>query len=73
MADQTLDCIGLSCPMPIVKISRAVKQLTTGQTLEIEASDRAFEADIRAWSAKTGNPIVSFTGGDTQCATIQKA
>jgi len=44
----TLDCRGLNCPMPIVKISRAMKGLVPGDMLTVMASDPSFGADIEA-------------------------
>lgn len=70
MADQVLDCKGMNCPMPIVAITKAVKSITSGQTLEVHATDLAFKMDIEAWSRRTGNPILSFTEGDVLCAVI---
>lgn len=61
MADITLDCKQLNCPMPIVKIAKAIRTMDTGQTLEVTATDPAFQADIEAWSRKTGNKILSFS------------
>lgn len=60
MSDVKLDCSGLSCPMPIVKLSKAMKDLQPGGVLEVTATDRAFKADIMAWSKKTGNPVENF-------------
>ena len=50
-ADQLLDCSGLVCPMPIVKLSKAVKTMEDGQTIEVLADDPAFERDVTAWVA----------------------
>ncbi len=61
MADQTLDCKGLVCPMPIVKITKKTKEMSSGQTLEVLANDRAFEPDIKAWCKRTGNTLDSVT------------
>ncbi|MGO9179085.1 MAG: sulfurtransferase TusA family protein, partial [Candidatus Limnocylindrales bacterium] len=36
---QRVDAKGLSCPMPIVKTAQAMKTLTTGQLLEVLATD----------------------------------
>lgn len=71
---EKLDCKGLMCPMPIVKLSKAVKSLAAGDTLEVTADDPAFEADVRAWCDKMKNPLKSLTkqGGAT-VAVIQKA
>ncbi|HHE39070.1 MAG TPA: hypothetical protein ENL20_10945, partial [Candidatus Cloacimonetes bacterium] len=33
--DQTLDCKGLSCPMPIIKLAKAVKKMNSGEVLEM--------------------------------------
>jgi TusA-related sulfurtransferase len=59
--------------MPIVKISKAVKVLSPGETLEVTADDPAFESDVRAWCDKTNHPLESLTrqGGDVT-ALIRK-
>src|SRR5688500_1769546 len=36
---QTLDVRGQSCPLPVVRASQAIKGLSTGQTLEVLATD----------------------------------
>ncbi|MBN1983959.1 MAG: sulfurtransferase TusA family protein [Chitinivibrionales bacterium] len=72
MADKTLDCSGLSCPMPIIKVSQAIKEITSGQTLEITASDSAFEPDITAWAKKTGNSIVSIDKHEAKIVAVIK-
>ncbi|MDD9945747.1 MAG: sulfurtransferase TusA family protein [Myxococcales bacterium] len=73
MATQQLDCKGLNCPMPIVKISKAIKKIGAGDRLEVEASDPAFQADVEAWSKKTGHALVEFTDGEVKRAVIEKA
>lgn len=72
MADQTLDCKGMMCPMPIVKTSKKVKEMTSGQILEVLANDKAFEPDITAWCKRSGNTLESFTeSGGVYTATIK--
>ncbi len=60
-ADQVLDCIGLACPLPVVKTAQAVKSLASGQVLELLATDAGVEPDMRAWSSRTGNDLLSVT------------
>ena len=72
MADQTLDCKGLNCPMPIIKISKLIKTMDVGQTVEVEATDPAFEADLRAWAKKLKHLILEFSQGDVLRAVVQK-
>ena len=64
MADKTLDCKGMVCPMPIVKTSKAIKEMSSGQNLEVLSTDKAFEADIQAWCKQTGNTLSSFSDDD---------
>ncbi len=74
MADVTLDCSGLNCPIPIVKTSKAIKKLDSGQTIEVLATDPAFEADINAWAKRLKHTIVEFGAPSqgTLRALIQK-
>jgi len=46
--------------MPIVLVSQAVRTATRGTRVVIQADDRAFPEDIRAWCKKTGNELVSL-------------
>lgn len=73
MADKYLDCKELRCPMPVVKISQAMKQMSIGQTLEVEATDPTFKADIKAWTQQLGHELVEYTDGAVQRALIRKA
>jgi tRNA 2-thiouridine synthesizing protein A len=57
--DRKIDCVGLFCPMPILKTREAVKLIDSGQVLEMTSDDPASEADLKSWSARTGNQLVS--------------
>ena len=58
--DQVLDCSGMLCPMPIVKTSKAIKELQSGQILKVIATDAGYPPDIEAWSRQTGNPVLNL-------------
>ncbi len=58
--DQVLDLKGLLCPMPVVKLSMAVKKLAVGAVIEGIATDPGVMADIPAWARTTGNELVSI-------------
>ena len=62
--DFTLDCYGLLCPMPIFKAAQKIKELETGQTLEIISTDDGIKADIKAWCEKTGNELLKIDEAD---------
>lgn len=59
--DQLLDCTGMLCPMPIVKTTKAIKELESGQILKMIATDAGSPPDIAAWSRQTGNELLLST------------
>ncbi|MBM3556759.1 MAG: sulfurtransferase TusA family protein [Alphaproteobacteria bacterium] len=58
MADQTLDAKGLNCPLPILRTKKALKDLPTGKTLEVLATDPGSVADMQAFCRATGNELM---------------
>ena len=64
MADVTVDARGLSCPMPIVKLTKAVKSTSVGDTIIIMADDPGFEPDVKAWVEAQGHELDSLTEAD---------
>lgn len=44
-----LDCTGLACPGPIMKVKEAAEKLEDGEILEIKASDAGFASDLPAF------------------------
>ena len=58
-----LDCSGMQCPGPILKVYEGIKQLEDGQILEVRASDPGFAKDVVAWCRRTGNTLV-YNGKD---------
>lgn len=73
VTNTSLDCTGLRCPMPIVKLGLAIRQLPSGARVEVRADDVAFEPDLRAWARQTGHAIVTFEAGAVARAVVQKA
>ena len=59
-ADASLDCVGLYCPMPIVKTASKMKELKPGQVLEVVADDKGIKQDMPAWCKATGNECLSM-------------
>jgi tRNA 2-thiouridine synthesizing protein A len=60
VADRKLDCVGLFCPMPILKTRDAMKAMTIGQILEMASDDPASEADMKSWTARTGHELMEI-------------
>jgi tRNA 2-thiouridine synthesizing protein A len=63
-ADQTLDCVGLYCPMPIYKTAQKIKELKPGEVLEIVADDKGIKQDMPAWCRTTGNECLGIEEKD---------
>ena len=64
-ADRKLDCVGLFCPMPILKTRDAIKGMTVGETLEMLSDDPASEADMKSWTARTGHELLEIEKNGT--------
>ena len=56
--NQILDCKGLSCPMPMMKLAKAMKGLNSGEILEMLGTDPGTKSDLPKWCNKTGNKIL---------------
>ncbi len=59
-ADETLDCVGLYCPMPIVHTAKKIKELKTGQVLAVLSDDEGIKEDIPSWCKTTGNEYLGI-------------
>ena len=59
--DRQIDCIGLFCPMPIVKTREAIREMTVGQVLEMSSDDPASDADMKTWVARSGHEMIGVS------------
>lgn len=64
MADATVDARGLACPMPVIKTSQQIAQMSSGQTVEVIATDRGALSDIPAWAKDMGHTITDQSEKD---------
>ncbi len=55
-----LNLEGLMCPLPVVKVSKAIKEIPVGGIIEATATDPGVLADIPAWTKSTGNELMSM-------------
>jgi len=68
-----LDTTGLKCPLPIVRITQAIRRMGKGEHLRVLADDPAFAPDVRAWCRKTGNTLISIeSDGPRSVAVVRK-
>lgn len=53
--NETLDCRGLSCPMPLLKTKKAVGKMQSGQIIEILGTDPGTKNDLPGFAKKAGH------------------
>ena len=59
--DKEIDCIGLFCPMPIVKTREALHDMRVGELLAMLSDDPASDPDMRSWCATAGQDLTQVT------------
>ena len=63
-SNHLLDCVGLYCPMPILKTRQEIDKLRVGDILEVLADDPAAEPDIKSWAKRAGQKILKIEKTD---------
>ena len=61
MHERTVDCLGAFCPTPIIELSKAIREIESGQTILLKADDPATLGDLQAWARMTGNSVFSLS------------
>ena len=56
-----LDAKGLACPLPVLRLNRALRSMAPGERLRLLATDRASVADVRAFCRETGHELTGFS------------
>ena len=70
--DVELDCKGMYCPMPIVKLKKTSKTMESGQVLRLVSTDQGSTRDVPAWAKKTGAEILETSEGNGEYVFIIK-
>jgi tRNA 2-thiouridine synthesizing protein A len=55
----TLDCRGMLCPLPVIRLAQVFPGLTVGDTITVLADDPAAATDIPAWCRMRSQELVS--------------
>jgi tRNA 2-thiouridine synthesizing protein A len=64
MADVHLDTTGLTCPLPILKAKKAIRQVPAGGTLEVIATDPGAVEDFETFCRVSGHALVESSERD---------
>ncbi len=69
-----IDARGLNCPMPILRTKKALKDLASGDTLTVLATDPGSVKDMESFCRTTGNELVETSqDGDVYTYLIKKS
>lgn len=73
MADVILDARGLSCPLPVLKARKALRDLPAGATLEVLSTDPGSVDDFPVFCRSAGHDLLDQRKVDNAfCFVIKK-
>ena len=59
-----VDARGQSCPGPLVSLARSLRGASSGDLLELIATDPGSKSDVPSWAEISGNELVDATEAD---------
>lgn len=72
MTTELLDCKGLKCPQPVLKIALLARKIAPSTTLEVLADCPEFPHDVKKWCQKAGKVLLFCNNtGSSFTAQIQ--
>ena len=70
--DEILDCKGLKCPKPVLKVAIKANSIAPGNKLIVYADCSSFPNDVKKWCEDSGKVLISCVEqGGTHTAIIQ--
>lgn len=55
-----VDCTGLTCPQPLMKLKKAMGSVAVGDIIELLATDPGAVGDVSVFCRKTGQELVEL-------------
>lgn len=65
-ADKVLDLKGLACPMPVVKVSKGIKEVDVNQVIAAVTTDPGSLTDFPAWARTNGHEILDTVQSENE-------
>lgn len=63
--DLEVDTVGLHCPLPLLRLKKALAEINSGQLIKLVATDPAAHLDIGVYSEQSGHVIIEFLKQDS--------
>lgn len=71
--DRTFDATGMRCPIPVLRASKELRAMDTGQILEVKATDGQAPRDFKDFCHEAGHEILlNEDRGDHYLIVIKK-
>lgn len=71
---QTLDTKGLLCPLPVLKLRKALQSLAIGEQIQMVADDPAAQIDVPHFCNEAGHRLIDMRATEFGFAfTVEKA
>lgn len=58
--DFEVDASGLNCPLPLLRLKKALQEMASGHVVKVIATDPAAHLDFGVYSEQTGNSIIEY-------------
>ena len=55
-----VDASGLNCPLPLLRLKKALQTMQSGDIVRVIATDPAAHLDFGVYAEQTGNKILEF-------------
>ena len=68
--DLEVDAKGLHCPLPLLRLKKALAEIESGQVIKLLATDPAAHLDIGVFSEQAGHPIIESLKDDSGLQTF---
>lgn len=70
MSRHLIDCRGLLCPMPVIRVQTVVESLSDGTQVEAVCSDPGALNDIPAWCRVNGHRLIETRSEDDEYIVV---
>ncbi len=58
--DLEVNAIGLHCPLPLLRLKKALSEVKSSQVIKLTATDPAAHLDIGVYSEQSGHQLIEF-------------
>ena len=64
--DIEVDATGLHCPLPLLRLKKALKEMQSSEVVRVTATDPAAHLDFGVYAEQTGNEIIEYIREEDQ-------